>query len=157
MYRAFETLPAAMKDRIAGLTIHHDAGRDSAGAPRADFKGAGAHHPIVRTHPETGAGALYLGRRGNTSIDGLPEKDSDALLDALWAHATRPELVWTHQWRVGDIVVWDNRCTIHHRTAFDPNDRRIMHRLQVDGTRPFMDPDALSRPAHTSGAGAALR
>ncbi|MEQ8194309.1 MAG: TauD/TfdA family dioxygenase [Rhodospirillales bacterium] len=152
MYRAFETLPAAMKDRIAELTIHHDASRDSAGAPRADFKGTGAHHPIVRSHPETGASALDLGRRSNTTVDNLSPQESDELLDALWAHATRPELAWTHRWRVGDIVIWDNRCTIHHRTAFDPNDRRVMHRLQVDGTRPFMAPDALVRPMHTSGA-----
>ena len=151
MYLAFETLPDDVKIRIATLTIKHDADLDSAGNARADFKGTGADHPIVRTHPETGHSALYLGRRTNSKINGLPQKESDELLDFLWAHATQQEFVWRHQWRVGDLVVWDNRCTNHYREAFDPNSRRILHRLQAKGTRPFTAPDALTRPRHSRG------
>lgn len=155
MYLAFETLPDALKRRVAGLTIDHDASLDSGGNPRADFKGTGANHPIVRTHPETGCSALYLGRRPNSRIPELHQDESDALLDTLWAHASQSQFVWTHRWRVGDILIWDNRCTIHHREAFDPATRRIMHRLQASGTRPFRAPDAMSKPPHPRGSLAA--
>lgn len=151
MYAAFDTLPQDVKQRIAGLTIRHDESLDSAGNPRADFTGKGADHPIVRTHPDTGCSALYLGRRTNSRINGLPQNESDARLDYLWAHATQPQFVWRHRWRVGDLLIWDNRCTIHHRQAFDPATRRIMHRLQVTGTPPHMAADALSRAGHPRG------
>ena len=148
MYAAFDTLPPEVKQRIAGLTIRHDESLDSAGNTRADFDGKGADHPIVRTHPETGCSALYLGRKTNSRINELPKAESDTLIEYLWAHATQPKFVWRHQWRVGDLLIWDNRCTIHHRQSFDPNTRRIMHRLQVKGTQPFRSEDALSCTAH---------
>jgi taurine dioxygenase len=91
---------------------------------------------------------LYLGRKTNSRINELPALESAKLLDYLWSHCTQPQFVWTHRWRVGDILVWDNRCTIHHRQAFDPATRRIMHRLQVKGTQPFRASDALTRPHH---------
>jgi taurine dioxygenase len=148
MYAAFDTLPQEVKQRIAGLTIRHDESLDSAGNPRADYIGKGADHPIVRTHPETGCSALYLGRKTNSRINGLTQDESDALLDYLWAHATQPKFVWRHQWKIGDLLIWDNRCTIHHRQSFDPSTRRIMHRLQVKGTPPIRAEDALSHAAH---------
>jgi taurine dioxygenase len=148
MYMAFEALADDIKKKIAGLTINHDANLDSAGNPRADFTGKGANHPIVRTHPETGHSALYLGRKTNSRINELAADESARMLDFLWRHATQPQFVWTHKWRVGDILVWDNRCTLHHRQAFDPATRRIMHRLQVAGTQPFMAKDALLKGSH---------
>jgi taurine dioxygenase len=148
MYLAFETLPDDVKHRIAALTINHDANLDSGGNPRADFSGTGANHPIVRTHPDSGHSALYLGRKTNSRINELPAAESVQLLDFLWRHATQPQFVWTHRWAVGDLLMWDNRCTIHHRQAFDPATRRIMHRLQVAGTQPFRAPDALARAPH---------
>ena len=63
---------------------------------------------------------LYLGRRRNAYIDGLALADSEALLDELWSYVKRPEFAWEHVWRVGDLVLWDNRCTMHRRDAFDP-------------------------------------
>jgi taurine dioxygenase len=97
----------------------------------------GAVHPLVCKHPETGRSALYLGRRRNAYITGLPLAESEALLDELWSYADREELAWYNQWRVGDLVLWDNRCTMHRRDPFDPDTRRIMHRTQVKGeTRP---------------------
>ena len=91
----------------------------------------GMLHPLVRIHPETGRRGLYLGRRRNAYIDGLPLDESDALLDEVWAHATDAALTWRHKWRAGDLVLWDNRCTMHRRDGFDPAARRIMHRTQI--------------------------
>jgi taurine dioxygenase len=97
----------------------------------------GAWHPLVCTHPETRRRSLYLGRRRNAYIQGLPLAESEALLDELWAIATREEFAWWNEWRVGDIVLWDNRSTMHRRDPFDPNTRRIMHRTQIKSeTRP---------------------
>ena len=151
MYMAFDALPNDIKKKIATLTIEHDASLDSAGKPRADFAGKAASHPIARTHPQTGHSALYLGRKTNSRVNELTAAESSELLDYLWQHAARPEFVWTHRWKVGDILVWDNRCTIHHRQAFDPATRRIMHRVQVEGTPPFRADNALSRGPHPRG------
>jgi taurine dioxygenase len=97
----------------------------------------GAEHPIVRTHPITGKEALFLGRRRNAYIQGLELEESERLLDALFAHATRPEFCWRQKWRVGDLVLWDNRAVMHRRDAFDPQARRLMHRTQIKGDRPY--------------------
>lgn len=134
MYYALETLPADVRSRIDDLTILHDGHYNSAGVRRRIA--TSTSHPIVCTHPETGRDVLYLGRRPHARINELPEAESDALLDLLWAHATRDEFAWHHEWKVGDILIWDNRCCMHHRNAFDPNSRRIMHRGQTVGSRP---------------------
>ena len=159
MYLALETLPQALRARIAGLTIKHDMTYNSAGEihrglkPVTDVRDApGASHPIVRTHPETGHNALYLGRRPNAYVNGLSVEESEALLDALWSHATQPQFTWHHTWRVGDVLVWDNRCAMHHRNPFDPKSRRIMHRTTVKGTRPYESPDAARLPPHPRAA-----
>jgi taurine dioxygenase len=81
---------------------------------------------------------LYLGRRRLAYIDGLPIAESEALLDELWSHATRPAICWAHRWRVGDLVLWDNRSTMHRRDPFDAAARRVMHRTQVKGAAPPM-------------------
>ena len=87
-------------------------------------------------HPVTGRAALYLGRRPLSYIVGLTLEESEALLDRLWTHATREEFAWFQKWSVGDLLVWDNRCVMHKRTAFDPAERRFMLRTQVRGVRP---------------------
>ena len=80
---------------------------------------------------------LYLGRRRNAYIGGLPLAESEALLDELWSYASREDVSWSHEWRPGDVVLWDNRCTMHRRDPFDANTRRILHRTQIKGeTRP---------------------
>ena len=99
----------------------------------------GAVHPIVRTHPATRRNALFLGRRRNAYIVGLPLAESEDLLNRLWAHAGKPEFAWYQKWKVGDLIMWDNRCAMHRRDAFDPNSRRLMHRTQIQGDRPFFD------------------
>src|ERR1700722_16553443 len=143
MYRALETLPAELRRAVDGKTCIHDASRNSAGELRRGYvdapdasKTVGAEHPIVRTHPATGRKALFLGRRRNAYIRGLSLADSEALLDALWAHATKDEFSWYQQWRAGDLILWDNRCVMHRRDAFDPATRRVMHRTQIQGDRP---------------------
>ena len=144
MYRALETLPAELRRAIEGRACIHDASRNSAGELRRGYadttdptRTVGARHPIVRTHPMTGRKALFLGRRRNAYIPGLSLADSEALLDALWTHATKDEFTWYQQWRIGDLILWDNRCVMHRRDAFDPATRRVMHRTQIKGDRPY--------------------
>ena len=151
MYRAFETLPAELKREIQGLTCRHDSSRNSAGELRAGFKevsdpreAPGAVHPLIRTHPETRRNCLFLGRRPSAYIVGLPLDESEDLLDRLWAHATNPSLAWYQVWKVGDLIIWDNRCAMHRRDAFDATTRRLMHRTQIQGDRPFFDPKTLA-------------
>jgi taurine dioxygenase len=140
MYGVYDALPAALKARIAGLKIKHDGTYNSGGyvrqgvTPTDDpLTSPGAVHPLVCTHPNTGRRMLYLGRRRNAYLVGLALAESEALLDQLWGFVDRPEFAWEHVWRVGDLVLWDNRCTMHRRDAFDPGSRRIMHRTQVKG------------------------
>lgn len=141
MYSAYEALPEDLKRRIAGLRIKHDGTYNSGGYLRAGVSATddprtspGAVHPLVCTHPESGRRCLYLGRRRNAYILGLDLPESEALLDELWSYATRDEFTWYNVWRVGDLVLWDNRCTMHRRDAFDAAARRILHRTQIKGT-----------------------
>lgn len=154
MYRAYETLPDEIKARVRGLKAIHDATLTSAGGLRHGFepvtdvtKTPGAQHPILRTHPVTGRTALFLGRRTNAYIPGLSVDESEALLDSLWANATKPENAWTHTWKVGDLLMWDNRCAMHRRDEFDDSARRIMHRTQINGDRPFYRPQETASSA----------
>ena len=144
MYAAYATLDADTKRAIAGLACIHDASRNSAGELRRGFAdltdprdAVGARHPLVRTHPVTRRKGLFLGRRRNAYVPGLSLAASEALLDQLWAHATQPALCWTQVWRPGDVVIWDNRCVLHRRDAFDDHCRRVMHRTQICGEVPF--------------------
>jgi taurine dioxygenase len=144
MYSIYEALPAALKSRIAGLNIKHDGTYNSGGYLRQGVEATddprispGAVHPLVCTHPDAKRRCLYLGRRRNAYIVGLELPESEALLDELWSYADRPEFAWGNRWRVGDLVMWDNRCTMHRRDAFDGGARRVMHRTQIKGeTRP---------------------
>ena len=140
MYAAYEGLPDDLKSRIEGLYCKHDGTYNSGGYVRQGVtpnddpcQSPGMPHPVVCRHAESGRRGLYLGRRRNAYLMGLSLPESEALLDALWAHVEKPELRWTHQWRVGDLVLWDNRCTMHRRDPFDPASRRIMHRTQIKG------------------------
>ena len=144
MYAAYEALPANMKRRAASLQLNHDSSTDSSGVVRPGHEivgdvsqAPGARHPLVRLHPETRRPALYLGRRLNAYVVGLSVADSEALLDELWAHCMRDELVYRHRWRVGDLIMWDNRCTMHRRDPFDKAARRIMHRTELIGDVPL--------------------
>jgi taurine dioxygenase len=141
MYAIYEALPDELKRRIANLKIKHDGTYNSGGYLRQGVTATddprtspGALHPLVCTHPDTGRRMLYLGRRRNAYLMGLELADSEALLDELWSYVERPQFAWEHVWRVGDLVLWDNRCTMHRRDPFDASARRIMHRTQIKGS-----------------------
>jgi taurine dioxygenase len=140
MFEAYESLPADLKRAVEGKIAVHDASRNSAGMLRKGYaevtdvrQTVGAKHPLVRTDARTGRKALFLGRRPNAYVLGLSVAESDALLDALWAHATQPRFAMCHEWRVGDVLMWNNLSVLHRRDPFDPKTRRVMHRSQIKG------------------------
>jgi alpha-ketoglutarate-dependent 2,4-dichlorophenoxyacetate dioxygenase len=144
MAMAYEALSDATKRRIAGLRAVHSwaASRRRAGAPPpSDIEmqeRPPVEHPLVRTHPETGAKTLYIGNHAS-HILGMREGESEALLQELLEHATQPQFVYTHHWRDGDLVMWDNRCLLHRALANYEMEkhRRVLHRTVVTGTVPF--------------------
>ena len=145
MYNAYDKLPDSVKQKIARLKIKHQESHTAQGVPRPGYRDIrtsdprelpGPQHPIVRTHPHTQRKALYLGRRFGAYVPGLPLAESEALLDQLWACSGLPEDVWAQEWQVGDLIIWDNRCTMHRREAFTGQGRRRMHRLTTLGERP---------------------
>ena len=140
MFAAYESLPKALKEAAAGKVAVHDASRNSAGMLRKGYREVtdvratvGARHPLVRTDPHSGCKALFLGRRPNAYVAGLGVAESEALLDALWAHATERRFSMCHRWQVGDVLMWNNLAVLHRRDPFDPASRRIMHRSQIKG------------------------
>jgi taurine dioxygenase len=140
MYAAYETLPAELKQSSDGKIAIHDASRNSAGLLRKGYREmkdvretVGARHPLIRTDPETGRKALFLGRRPNSYVVGMEVTESEALLDALWEHATQPQFAVCHEWQAGDLLMWNNLAVLHRRDPFDANSRRVMHRTQIKG------------------------
>ena len=142
--RAYKTLPDALREKIKGRSCKHDATRNSAGQLRAGFdenydneSRPGAIHPLVIKHHATGKESLYVGRRPNAWIVGLLDKESDQLLDDIWQHIKNGPHHWVQQWQPKDIVIWDNRYTLHMRGDLDPAHDRLMHRTQIqDETAP---------------------
>lgn len=148
LYAAYNALTDAMKARLDGLrAIHgyaqyHERSRHKAhGQARSDMTDAQrarvpeVSHPLVRTHPETGRKALYLSPGLTVGIEGLNEA-GQALLKMLNEHATQPAFTYRHHWQLHDVLLWDNRCTIHLATAYDPQHTRHMHRTTIKGDRP---------------------
>jgi taurine dioxygenase len=137
---AYEALDPAMKDKLQGLRavnyyVYNSVKRDDRQGVNATSQ---AVHPVVRTHDETGRKALYVNRLMSVRIEGMAEAESDALLDFLFDHSEKPEFVYTHVWRKGDLIVWDNRCSSHARTDFPADQRRLLLRTTVKGTcRPY--------------------
>jgi taurine dioxygenase len=145
MYAALDEMPADLRQAIAGKTLNHDSSYDSSGKLRSthdpvrDVSAApGARHPMICAHPETGRAALYLGRRLNAHVVGETVAHSEALLDRLWSHCDQGKFTYRHRWQPGDLVMWDNRCTMHRRDPFDPAARRVMHRTQIRGDAPVL-------------------
>ncbi len=142
-YLAYERLPTRLKDEIEGLHVCHDNKRNTAGLfrptvqpPKTREDVNGPVHPIVRIHPDTGKRALYLGRHyewPSSYIVELDDEASEALLAELWGFATHEDLSWTHEWTPGDLMLWDNRCTMHARSTIDHTKPRVLHRTLVKG------------------------
>ena len=138
-YKAYETLPAEIKRRIEGREALNAYDYDTAATKRGTRLAQGVPsyvHPMVRTHPATDRKALYVNRLMTVRIEGLSAHESDELLAFLFDHQERPEFVYEHVWRAGDLVIWDNRCTLHARTDFSPNERRLMRRVTILGEKP---------------------
>jgi len=142
MYDAWDRLPADLQARARRASLKHNGTYNSGGflrlgaiATHDPREAEGSVHPLVCRHPETDRPHLYLGRRRLAWIEGLPLSESDALLDRVWETATDPARVWTHHWAPGDLVLWDNRCAMHRRDAFDAATRRILHRTQIRSTQ----------------------
>jgi taurine dioxygenase len=140
MVAALAGMDPALRARIEGRRIKHDGTYNSGGYLRQGLvatddplKAPGAFHPAICRQPRSGREALYLGRRRNAWVEGLEQAESEALLDELWEHATRDEYCYKHRWRVGDVLIWNNRTTLHRRDPFDATARRLMHRTQVRG------------------------
>tara|TARA_A100001037_G_scaffold304821_2_gene342911 strand:+ start:2787 stop:3734 length:948 start_codon:yes stop_codon:yes gene_type:complete len=142
-YDAWETLPSVLKEKIWGKVQKQDVSRNSAGVlrpsailPATPEDVDGPDHPLVRLHPKTRRPALYLGRRRvwpSNYIVGMEYDEGRELLGTLWDHATNWDLAWTHEWKVGDAILWDNRVSMHHRKAIDLTQRRVMYRTQIKG------------------------
>jgi taurine dioxygenase len=136
-YAAYETLPEGIKRRIAGRRALNAYDKDST-QRTANYDNAGSSywHPVVRTHPATGRKALYVNRLMTREIEGLPREESDAILQKLFDHQEQPKFIYEHVWRPRDILMWDNRCTLHARTDFSAGERRLLRRVTILGERP---------------------
>lgn len=139
MKLALAKMPQALRERLLGLELKHDGTYDSGGNLRKGLaasndprRSSGTAHPIVIEHPVSGEAALYLGRRRNAYVMDLELDESERLLDDIWSFVETA--VYRHRWGLGDLVLWDNRTTMHRRDAFDPQARRIMHRTQIKGS-----------------------
>jgi taurine dioxygenase len=146
--QAYATLPRDLRDAVAGRTAIHDYAQRNAkmhaqGAVRPALDPAQVaavppvEHPVVRRHPGTGRNALFVNEGFTTRILGVEETESDALLQALFAHSVRPEFVYRHQWQPHDLVMWDNRSTIHRAAGCAPEKRRTLYRATIKGDRPI--------------------
>jgi len=138
-YLAYETLPVDIKCRLAGLNAVNAYDYDSAATIRGRDVPPDAPsyaHPVVRTHPATGRKALYVNRLMTPRIEGLPPQESEELLNLLFDHQEQPEFIYEHVWRSGDILMWDNRCTLHARTDFSADERRLLRRVTILGEKP---------------------
>lgn len=141
----YETLPEALKRRIEKLDlITYNPFLRGEGDPRPRYREPGKElispvfpHPLVRTHPESGKKTLFLGYSTEVEVVGLAHEEGVALVEELRAHLFQERFRYTHKWTVGDIVHWDNQATLHSRTAFDPNSRRVLKRVSLAGARPF--------------------
>jgi taurine dioxygenase len=136
-YAAYATLPADIKARIAGRRALNAYDKDSTQrTARYDNAASSCWHPVVRTHPATGRKALYVNRLMTREIEGMPRQESNALLEKLFDHQEQRQFVYAHVWRPGDILMWDNRCTLHARTDFPVGERRLLRRVTILGETP---------------------
>jgi taurine dioxygenase len=139
-YLAYETLPADVQRQIAGRKAMNVYDYENNPTTRgATIREGVPHyaHPVVRTHPDTGRKALFVNRLMTDHILDMPREESDVLLNSLFDHQEQRRFVYEHVWRVGDLMLWDNRCSLHARTDFDPAERRLLRRVAIKGEKPF--------------------
>ncbi|MDA0304671.1 MAG: TauD/TfdA family dioxygenase [Proteobacteria bacterium] len=146
MTRAYDALDEDTKQEIEGLTAVHTYRtryeammHEGVRPPKTEeelSQWVDVTHPIARTHPETGKKAIYVNEGFTQRVNGLGDNAGRALLEKLFAHSTQEQFVYRHKWHQGDVVMWDNRCTIHRATDYDLSQERSMHRTTVRGTKP---------------------
>src|SRR6266849_5648441 len=139
-YAAYDTLDPAVRDRLEGRKAQHHYNYGS--TQKGDGKGTEAFgecmHPVFRTHEDTKRKAIYVNRLMTVGIVDMAQDESERLLNLVWGHSERREFVYEHVWRKGDLLLWDNRCSMHARTDFPSTERRLMLRTTVKGTvRPY--------------------
>jgi len=142
MYKAYETLPADLKAKLEGLKARHaftynSQKKDENDRKKAAEDTASYEHPVFRTHPATGRKALYVNRLMTEEIVGLSAEESRRILSFLFDHIERPEFIYEHEWQVGDVLLWDNRCLVHARRDFPAQELRLMRRLTIAGEKPM--------------------
>jgi len=140
MVKAYDTLPAELKKKLEGLKAENVYDYEASGTTRGSKIKEGVKHfahPVFRTHPVTGRKALYVNRLMSDHIVGMPIEESNEILNFLFDHAEKPEFVHAHQWKVGDLILWDNRCSLHARSDFDASERRKLRRITVLGEKPY--------------------
>ena len=144
MVAAYETLPADLKTTLEGrMALHsYEPGYGASNVQarihtKATDTTRSYAHPVFRTHPATARKSIYVNRLMTECIVGMPRNESDALLTRVFDHQERPEFQYEHRWRVGDVLIWDNRCTLHARRNFDDGHLRKLRRVTVKGEKPF--------------------
>ncbi len=140
MVRAYDGLPDRVKQRLEGkkaLNVYDYRNSATTRAAAVADDAPRFAHPVFRTHPATSRKAVYVNRLMTRSIEGLPQAESDELLELLFEHCERPQYVYEHRWTPGDLILWDNRCTLHARSDFDAAERRKLRRVVVQGEKPF--------------------
>jgi taurine dioxygenase len=136
MYKAYEAVPQALKEKLKGKkALHiHEYNRAKQAGSSGDISGIPHHfHPVLVTHPETGRKTLFVDRLMTTQIEDMGQDESDTILNQLYDIGERREFIFEHEWRLGDFLMWDNRCTIHARTDFPKEERRLLRRCTVEG------------------------
>jgi taurine dioxygenase len=135
-YAAYDTLDPAIRDRLEGRKAlhHYNYGTTIRGGKMGTDAFAECAHPVFRTHEDTGRKAVYVNRLMTVNVLDIPQDESDRLLNAVFDHAEKREFVYEHVWHVGDLLLWDNRCSSHARTDFPSTERRLMLRTTVQGT-----------------------
>jgi alpha-ketoglutarate-dependent taurine dioxygenase len=139
-YAAYDSLDPAIRNRLEGKKAlhHYNYGSTIRGDSRGTEAFAERVHPVFRTHEDTGRKAIYVNRLMTVKVLDMPEGESERLLNVVYGHAEKREFVYEHVWRVGDLLLWDNRCSSHARTDFPSTERRLMLRTTVQGTvRPY--------------------
>jgi taurine dioxygenase len=141
-YAAYDTLDPAIRNKLEGRKAmhHYNYGSTQKGDGRGTAAFRQCTHPVFRTHEDTGKKAIYVNRLMTVGIVDMPPEESEPLLNAVFDHAEKRDFVYEHVWRVGDLLLWDNRCSSHARTDFPSVERRLMLRTTVKGTvRPVLE------------------
>jgi taurine dioxygenase len=139
-YAAYDTLDPALRQKLEGRKAqhHYNYGSTIKGDGRGTVAFGECTHPVFRTHEDTGRKAVYVNRLMTVKVVDMPDDESERLLSAVYQHAEKREFVYEHVWRVGDLLLWDNRCSSHARTDFSSAERRLMLRTTVEGNvRPY--------------------